>query len=258
MALIRRNIPVGRDYYLMDLIAPDVALDGSPGQFVHVKISSERNYDPLLRRPFSIHDINPHKGLVSLVYRVTGKGTEIMSDLKENRDINLLGPLGNGFRTDFDGKNILIIGGGMGIAPLYYLAKKLLLNNDITVLLGGNCEEDLMYFNNVFNQLSLHKKLATMDGSKGYQGTVIDLWQDLQNDKKADFDFIYSCGPEIMLRRVQEIAREQNISGQLSLEKRMGCGIGVCLSCVCKTIHGNQRVCHEGPVFSLAEVILND
>ncbi len=260
MARINSNIPVGPDYYKMEIIAPDIVLSGHPGQFVHVKISAHNSYDPLLRRPLSINDIDRQKGLLSLIYRISGRGTELMSGLGENTEIDLLGPLGKGFKTDFKNKNILVVGGGMGIAPLYYLVKVLVKNNDVTVLFGGNSKEELNYFYKQFNRLSLNIKVATMDGSEGYQGSVIKLWEDIisKEPETGIYDFVYSCGPEIMLKKVQNLAKKINIPGQISLERRMGCGIGVCLSCVCKTKNGNQRVCHDGPVFSLSEVILDD
>ncbi len=258
MVLLHKNIPVGPDYYKMELIAPEIVLAGKPGQFVHLKVNSDNSYDPLLRRPFSIHNIDQKYGLLSLIYRVAGKGTTRMSKFIENKEIDLLGPLGTGFKTDFKNKNILIIGGGMGIVPLYYLSKVLDGNNNILVLLGGNSAAEIDYFYNIFTDLSLEVKLATIDGGRGYQGTVVDLWENISQGEQKDPDFIYTCGPEAMLKTVQQMAREKGIPGQLLLEKRMGCGIGVCLSCVCKTVNGNKRVCREGPVFSLAEVIFDE
>ena len=257
MPVIKENKQVASDYYYMKIKAPEICNTGNPGQFVHVKLSQNNSInDPLLRRPFSFHDINKNTGNFSLVYEIVGKGTKLLTEFEAGDNINILGPLGQGFNLNFKSSQILIIGGGMGIVPLYYLTKKLEENNDITVILGGNSETNINYFIQTFNKLNVNTKIATMDGSRGFEGNVIDLWNNFKN--KSEFDFIYSCGPTPMLNAVQRQAQTLNISGQVSLEERMGCGFGVCLSCVCQTTAGNQRVCKEGPVFSLDEVIFDD
>lgn len=256
-AKVKKNSQVGPDYYKIILKIKNNIADYQPGQFVHLKIASDST-DPLLRRPFSIHETDNNKGIISLIYRKVGKGTKILSNYCSGKKIDLLGPLGQGFRTDFNNYNILVIGGGMGIAPLYYLVKKINKNNRPLVLIGGNNKKELEYFHTLISRLNLEIGVASMDGSVGYPGTVIDLWQKSERYKGYEPDFIYSCGPEPMLKMVQKIAREQKISGQVSLEERMGCGIGVCLSCVCKTKEGNKRLCQEGPVLTLDEVIFNE
>jgi len=204
-----------------------------------------------LRRPLSVHDINNETNSIFLLYRLVGKGTILLSKFKAGKFLDIMGPLGSGFKTDISDKKILIIGGGMGIAPLYYLSKRLSIKNKLTVLLGGNKKDDLKYFFEKFNQISTDIYSATIDGSLGHLGNVIDLWERLG---EYNYDYIYTCGPLPMLVRVQELAVNHNIKGQVSLEERMGCGIGLCLSCVCQTEDGNQRVCKEGPVFSLGTV----
>lgn len=248
------NNQISEEYFLMKIDGGSCLDKIKPGQFLHIKVQNDESVDPLLRRPLSIHDINYKNNSISLLYRLVGRGTRKLSKYKPEDLLNILGPLGNGFNTNFTNKNILVIGGGMGIAPLYLLTKSLVRNNSIMVLLGGNSSDDMNYFNNCFGNLNIKLKIATMDGSLGFSGTVIDMWNNVNNE----IDFIYSCGPKPMLKEVQKKTNRLNISGEVSLEERMGCGIGVCLSCTCSTEKGNQRVCQEGPVFPINEVVFDD
>lgn len=245
------NKQVGPDYYLMELSIVDSSYNITPGQFVNIKIGK----DLILRRPFSIHDYDKDAGILNILYRLVGKGTERLSSYKSGVSIDVLGPLGNGFSKKLTNKKILIIGGGMGGAPLYYLAKSVTLNNKVTVLIGGKDEADIIYYNKIFTDLPVEFGISTVDGSAGYKGNVLSLWQEQYNIK---YDFVYSCGPEGMLREVQKISQILDILGEISLEKRMGCGYGVCLSCVCQTSTGNLRTCKEGPIFPIDGVIFND
>ncbi len=234
-----------------------------PGQFIHLKLGNDNlSLDPLLRRPFSIHDYKEDTGIISIVYRVVGRGTRIMSKLQAGQLIDFLGPLGSGFSLEFRNQEIHVLGGGIGLAPLYFLASTLCRENRVRVYLGGNGADDIKYFYDKFADLNIYLATATLDGSRGYRGNVLALWErELEdpgklNSNQGKPNFIFSCGPEPMLVRLQELARKLQVSGEVSLEERMGCGIGVCLSCVCKTKAGNQRICREGPVFELGEVVL--
>ena len=250
------NHRLSSDYYL--LVTQSAAADQTrPGQFFHLKTGEKHSYDPLLRRPLSVHKVDRSKGRISFLYRVVGKGTKMLSFYQAGDTIDALGPLGNGFRTDFKNKQILVIGGGMGIAPLYPLVDSLINCNQVILLIGGNNQQDLKYFLDFPINSRVIFAAASIDGSIGLKGTVIDLWE---KSYSAGFypDFLFTCGPKAMLRRVKLIAEERAIPGQVSLEERMGCGSGVCLSCVCQTNKGNQRVCKEGPVFPLQEVRLNE
>lgn len=251
-----RNKKVGEDYYLLEIEAPEIAVSGNPGQFVHIKISeNDLSHDPLLRRPFSLHDSDRNRGIIKLVYRIVGRGTELMTDLSRGDKIDILGPLGQGFNTNYNSRKILIIGGGMGIVPLYFLTKEIMDSNEVMILLGGNSTPELQYFVDIFSGLNVGQAAATIDGSIGCCGTVIDLWKELDaNEENLNTDFLYSCGPEVMLEKIQKIAENRDIKGQISLEEKMGCGIGVCLSCVCETESGHKCLCKEGPVLSLNEV----
>ena len=237
----------------MQLAAAE-GIEPLPGQFYQLKITGNYSCDPLLRRPLSIHDFDKKKGLLSFVYRVVGRGTELLSNFVSGDKVNILGPLGNGFKKDFKKKNILIIGGGMGVAPLSYLARNLIGENKIEVFLGFNNAEEAEYFNKEFQKYSLKVRISTMDGSAGFKGNLLELLYDYI-DRKEMADYFFSCGPRQMLKELQKLSSKYNIPGQVSLEERMGCGTGVCLSCVCKTVNGNQRVCSEGPVFNIQDVI---
>lgn len=249
---IVKNEQVGLDYFLLEVFAPHDYNKVQPGNFFHLKLSSQ-GVDPLLRRPLSIHDVNYQKKTWCFLYRVVGRGTSILTDFKEGAEINILGPLGNSFTLTQD-KEVTLLGGGMGIAPLYCLLKQIYNDCRVNVFIGGNNKNEFMYLYNKISDLALDVNYATIDGSSGFKGTVLDIWK----NKGIKGNYLYSCGPEPMLKEIQKIAIKNNISGEFSLEERMGCGIGVCLSCVCKTKNGNKRVCKEGPVFPIAEVIFND
>lgn len=250
---VNSNYQVGPGLYRMDIISPEITEQSKPGQFVHIKVNNRFSYDPLLRRPFSIHDIEPGKGLFSIIYKVVGRGTEILSRYSAGESIDVLGPLGKGFYTKFNGRDIVLIGGGMGIAPLIYLLKHLRKDNNVIVIIGARNKEHLNFFEDIFaiNKVKLYT--ATLDGSGGFKGTVIDVLK----EKRICGDYVYACGPEGMLVEVQKYGIKEGIAGEFSLEARMGCGTGLCLSCVIKTRRGNKRVCKDGPVFSLEEVVFD-
>ena len=251
---IKSNKKIGSKIFKLELKSSK-KIKGEPGQFIHLKLNSD-SYDPLLRRPFSIFDLNYDENLLTIVYKVCGKGTELMTKLKKGDKIEALKNLGNGFNTNKKNKDIVLIGGGMGIAPLYFLAKKFKSKNNVKALLGASSECELEFFETNFSKLGVEVYNATMDGSLGYKGTVIEL---LNNSKinKDKIDYIYGCGPTKMLKELQSLVTSQKISAEVSLEERMGCGVGVCLSCTVKTINGNMRACKEGPVFKLKEVIFD-
>ena len=259
LAKIIDNSRVGPDYYKIDF-KPDAELKSiSPGQFFHLQIKKDRYIsEPLLRRPFSVFDYDDKNNILSIVYCIAGRGTSIMSRLSPGEKVDLLGPLGRGFKTDFNKDDLLVIGGGMGSAPLNYLLKELKGNNNLQIFLGGGTYDEINYFCTRCEESNLNVYSASMDGSKGYKGTVIDLLVKKNKEMLDDIDFVFSCGPEGLLKAVQKFAIKRNLSGQVSVEERMGCGFGVCLSCVCSTTDGNKRVCKEGPVFNIKDVVFDE
>ena len=232
---ILENKKVSDDIYLMRL---KTSLKGAPGQFYMLKVG---NLDPLLPRPISIYDIGNNE--ISFLYQVVGKGTEIMAEKKSGERIEILGPLGNGFTIE--GEKVAVVGGGIGIAPLLYLCKKLKSENKyVEVFLGYRTKP---YLTDEFEKVADKVSIATEDGSVGHKGYVTEIIG-------KDFDTLYSCGPNLMMKSLKNL----NICDKeyYSLEARMACGIGACLGCSIKTVNGMKRVCHEGPIFSKDEVIL--
>lgn len=216
------------------------------GQFIEIRVTDE--IEPLLRRPISIHNIE--KNTLEFIFQVKGKGTEILSKKKMGEEIDILGPLGHGTFDFKDKKNIAVIGGGIGIFPLYELAKQAKGQAKVNMYLGFR-NKDFVVLENEYKVVSDKFVLTTDDGSYGEKGFAINF---LKNDiEKEDIDGIYACGPLPMLKAVQELAKNTNTPCQISLEERMGCGIGVCLGCAVKVSAGEQtvytHVCKAGPVF---------
>ena len=216
------------------------------GQFLEIRVTDE--IEPLLRRPISIYNIEGN--VVEFVFQVKGKGTEILSSKKEGDVIDIMGPLGQG-TFDFKGKKkIAIIGGGIGIFPLYELAKEARKTAEVNMYLGFR-SKDFVVLEEEYKKLSNKFVLTTDDGTYAEKGFAINyLKEDIEKEK---IDAIYACGPLPMLKAVQALAKEKNIPCQISLEERMGCGIGVCLGCAVKVNAGEQlvytHVCKAGPVF---------
>ncbi|HLV09372.1 MAG TPA: dihydroorotate dehydrogenase electron transfer subunit [Halanaerobiales bacterium] len=254
---VLENYELSRGYYLMQLVS-GTGEPPLPGQFYQFKIKRDNySHDPLLRRPLSIHNFDREKKVLSFLYRVVGRGTELLSSFITGERVNILGPLGNGFSTDLKDKNILIIGGGMGVAPLFYLARELMSENKVKVFLGFNNFKEADYFDKEFQSNVCKAQISTLDGSYGYKGNVLELLNDYTERvfNGGTVDYFYTCGPGQMLAELQQFSRKYRIPGEVSLEERMGCGTGVCLSCVCKTVDGNRRVCSDGPAFNIQDVI---
>ena len=227
--------------------APEIARMAEPGQFVQLRILS--GAFPL-RRPVGVAAVDREKGNIAFIYRVVGKGTKALSALQKDDTVNVLGPLGHGFSLAFE--RPLIIGGGMGLSPLLYYAAALAGRGD--VLMGGRTAEEL-FWNTLFTGFARHIFLTTDDGSLGVKGFTTDLLPTLLS--RYDYDGIVVCGPEIMMRTVAKIAGEHHIPCEVSLEKRMACGLGACLSCSIDVRGGGRRkVCKDGPVFLAEEVFL--
>ncbi|MDO5444914.1 MAG: dihydroorotate dehydrogenase electron transfer subunit [Eubacteriales bacterium] len=205
-----------------------------PGQFVNLRIDGV-----FLRRPLSVCDCE--EDTLTVIYRITGEGTELLSK-KSSGTLNVLTGLGNGFDLSLAGSSPLLIGGGMGFTPLYYLAKKL---ERPTVILGFNTESEILY-EKEFRALGAEVIIATADGSRGIKGFVTDAMESLS------YSYFYSCGPEAMFRAICGCAKTD---GEFSFEARMGCGFGACMGCSCKTVTGSKRICRDGPVLKRSELL---
>lgn len=242
--------------YYLKIKAPEIASLANPGQFVQVRCSD--GYTPLLRKPLSLHEIDKQAETISLLYEVRGQGTKLLTKYKSQDSIDLIGPLGNGFTLPEKGK-ALLVGGGMGLAPLLPLAQKLKeQGHEPTIILGFNDEQSVCRLEAFQEQGQVF--ITTMDGSLGTKGLVTKpLAPKLET---GEYSMVYACGPEGMLKSVTGIAQKLKVDCQVSLEAYMACGFGACLGCVCQTKSKAQltysRVCTEGPVFNGKEVVWHD
>lgn len=233
---IKENVALTDSVYKMTLSGDTT--DIKCGQFVNIKLDGL-----YLRRPISVCDCED--GVLTLVYKVVGKGTEQMSRMKDGA-LDILTGLGNGYDISLSGDKPLLLGGGVGVPPLYKLCKELIKEDKKpTVILGFNTESEIFY-ENEFKALGAEVKVTTADGSYGIKGFVTDAMKD------TDYTYIYTCGPEPMLKAVYNASVT---SGQFSFEERMGCGFGACMGCSCKTKYGNKRICKDGPVLEKEEII---
>ena len=222
---------------------------GEPGQFVHVRVVD--SFEPLLRRPISITSIDKELARFTMIYRSEGRGTKILAKKKAGDEIDVLGPLGHGFPVEEAEKKAYLIGGGIGVPPLYELAKQLNSRGIETVHILGFESKEAIFYEEKFKILG-DTHIATVDGSHGTEGFITHIL----NELPQDFDTYFSCGPTAMLEAVQWAYPQKK--GFLSYEQRMGCGIGACFACVCRTTKSETdyiKVCSDGPVFPAGVVI---
>ncbi|MFA5388505.1 MAG: dihydroorotate dehydrogenase electron transfer subunit [Candidatus Omnitrophota bacterium] len=252
-AKILSNKKTGHAYYKMVIDAPYIARAAKPGQFVQIKCGE--NSGPLLRRPFSIHKVE--RG-IEILYEVVGIGTRILAGKRQGDFIDVLGPLGNGFsvpRAQGLKPRAIIIAGGIGAAPLVYLAEELKKKKIKTIALIGAKTKNLILCEKDFKKAGAEVYISTDDGSYGCHGFVSKLFHKILKTSESKFmTVVYVCGPHGMLRCIADICKERNFECQLSLEERMACGIGACLGCVVNTISGNKLACKDGPVFNASEL----
>ena len=235
---VNENKKIARDVYKM-VLCGDTSEITQPGQFVNIKIDGM-----FLRRPISVCD--KELNTLTLIYKVVGEGTEMMSRYENGTELDVLTGLGNGYDTLLSGETPLLVGGGVGVPPLYLLCKKLVAEGKKpSVVLGFNNVEDVFY-EDEFKKLGVTVKVATADGTYGIKGFVTDAMSDIE------YSYFYTCGPEPMLKALFKVTTTE---GQLSFEERMGCGFGACMGCSCKTVTGYKRICKEGPVLKKGEIL---
>lgn len=211
------------------------------GQFINIKLDGF-----YLRRPISVCDCDENS--VTVIYKVVGNGTELMSNLSARDKLDVLTGLGNGYDLSLSGNDPLLLGGGVGVPPLYMLAKKLIEQcKTVSVVLGFNTKSEVFY-ENEFKALGCKVSVTTVDGSYGIKGFVTDAYPE-------NYSYFYTCGPEPMLKAIYKTSVT---SGQMSFEERMGCGFGACMGCSCKTITGYKRICKDGPVMKKEEILWED
>ena len=233
---IKENIALNKS--IMKMVLTGDTKDIKCGQFVNLQISGL-----YLRRPISVCDCVGDE--LTLIYKIVGKGTELMSKMETGEELDVLTCLGNGYDTSLSGDAPLLVGGGVGVPPLYMLARELIKEGKkVSVILGFNTKDEIFY-EDEFKALGADVKVTTVDGSYGVKGFVTDAMD-------MDYSYTYSCGPEPMLKALYKASKT---SGQYSFEERMGCGFGACMGCSCKTVTGYKRICKEGPVLQKEEIL---
>lgn len=235
---VKANIKIAENTYKM-VLGGDCSGITASGQFVNIKLDGF-----FLRRPISVCDYDDNE--LTLIYKVVGKGTEYMAKLGAGEKLDILTGLGNGYDLSKSGNEPVLIGGGAGVPPMYNLCRKLVAEGKKPQVILGFNKENEVFFENEFKALGAEVTVTTADGSYGMKGFVTDA---LKNMK---YTYIYSCGPEPMLKAIYNTAET---SGQLSFEERMGCGFGACMGCSCATKYGNKRICKDGPVLEMEEII---
>ncbi|MDD5504735.1 MAG: dihydroorotate dehydrogenase electron transfer subunit [Candidatus Omnitrophica bacterium] len=271
--LINKEIAPG--HFKMALCIEGFAGKARPGQFLHIRAGA--GYEPLLRRPISVHRISDRQDIVELLYKVNGKGTQLMSRRSKGTFLDVIGPLGNGFKVPKGQSNFVLIAGGMGVAPLVALADRLATyrKKAITVIIGAKDAASVVCVKE-FQEIGAKVIVVTEDGSRGDRGLATAMLEKIIGDfdiRKASLragprsvsdvtigDYapevgLYACGPMGMLASVAKIVKPYKIKTQGSFEERMGCGVGACFGCAIKTQRGYERVCKEGPVFDLADIV---
>jgi dihydroorotate dehydrogenase electron transfer subunit len=251
---------LGERLFRLKIYSPVLSRKALPGNFCHLRVS--QGYSPLLRRAFSFHQAEKERHSFDLLFKVVGPGTRLLSQKNPGDEIDLLAPLGNSFTLPRKGEKAVLIAGGMGIAPLYYLLNYLLkrkFSPEKIVLFYGVKTKDKLVLLEELSSPGIRLHLAAEDGKMGYKGILTDLlFQELREkrleSKKSKF---YACGPNPMLEKISGLSKKFNLSCQISLENHMPCGMGACFGCVIKTVKGYKRVCKDGPVFDAREVIFD-
>lgn len=253
------NKEVKPGYYLLRLVSPEIAEKALPGQFALLKCSTKDVSDPLLRRPLSFHNVTKEQGEVSFLYQVKGRGTKELTRFAPGDTVDTMGPLGKGFQLEADRGSIAIIAGGVGVAPLVYLACMAHQKGyKVNTFLGARSTESLLLDPDLV-AASAQVFTATDDGTEGFCGNIIELLHQ-ETHVLAKCTAAYICGPEPVMAAAVSLCAKLRIPSQVSLESTMACGVGACLGCTCRTTrsHNYSRVCTEGPVFDGREVIFND
>jgi dihydroorotate dehydrogenase electron transfer subunit len=248
--------------FLLTLSSPFIAKNGKPGNFIHLKVS--KTTVPLLRRAFSLHKTNSEKGEIEVLFKIIGLGTKILSEKKKGEVLDLIGPLGNCFSLPAQNQKVMLVAGGMGLAPIWFLLnelleKKNLKKDDITFFQGAKSKSEILYSKEL-NFLGVRHLISTEDGSLGYKGLVTDLL--VKEVKIKDKVKIYACGPSGMMTFISHLSRKANLDCEFSLETHIPCGVGACGGCVVKIKKDKEfeykKVCSDGPVFDAKEVYLDE
>jgi dihydroorotate dehydrogenase electron transfer subunit len=251
-ATVTLNKKLANNLYLLEISSAEIAKRLKPGQFIHMQIPAMDSH--ILRRPFSVYQVNREAGSFSVLYQTVGKGTAHLAGLQTPFSADLIGPVGNGWEVLPHVQKVLLVAGGVGAAPLFIYTQELIqAGKQVDVVLGAQTEEALVALDAYTKVLGTAPYCATDDGSFGYHGFCTGVVQQLLEEKT--YDFAACCGPEPMMKALASLTLEKGIPTNISLEKRMACGIGACLSCVVMTTDGYKRSCVDGPIFDAAKVV---
>ena len=251
-ATIVSNVYVGPELYVMTLHCPEIARCVLPGQFVHMQIPDMEGH--ILRRPFSVYAAPAMSGTIDILYRTVGFGSTLMTELAAGREVSLVGPVGRGWEVPEGAKRVLLVGGGVGAAPLFMLCEQCVAAGiDTTVVLGATTHKTLVCENRYKQVLGSLPRSATDDGSYGHAGFCTGLVDDAL--QKEEYDWVACCGPTPLMRLVAASAKRAGVACSVSMEQHMACGIGACLGCIVDTVDGNKRACVDGPVFDAEKVV---
>lgn len=249
---VQANKKLANNLYLLEIASADVVRALRPGQFIHLRIPGMD--DHILRRPFSVYQVDADRTTMSVLYQTVGYGTRHLSALAAPFEVDIIGPVGNGWEIPERAERILLVAGGVGAAPLYIYASQLVAaGKKVDVVLGAQTKESLVALEAYEALLGQAPYCATDDGTFGYHGFCTGVVTELVSSEQ--FDHVACCGPEPMMKTVSEITLAKQIPTMISLEKRMACGIGACLSCVVSTTEGYKRSCVDGPIFDAAKVV---
>ncbi len=254
IAKVLANVKVAPEHYRLTLLSNKISRESLPGQFIMARCSD--GTDPLLRRPISLNRIDTAKGTIDILFRVAGNGTRLLSEKDPGSDIDIIGPLGNGFKIDPNKQVAILVGGGAGIAPLLSVAKDLTRKTKANYALIGANSRDSVLLENDFKDLGFQTAVSTDDGSYGTKGTVVDILMSLVSSNFSPANAqIFACGPKPMIRALEDVAMEYKVPCQVSLEEWMACGVGSCFGCTVKTKQGYKKVCSDGPIFNAGDIL---
>lgn len=248
-AVVEKSIELENSVYLLKLYCPEIASVIRPGQFLNIKVSE--TIQPLLRRPFSVCDVEGE--CFYIMFNVLGEGTQMLKDKKKGELIDVLGPLGNGFSFEGDYEVPVIVAGGLGAAPFPFFLKKIKPGQNPVCFIGGRSQKDVIKY----NLKNVH--VATDDGSEGFKGNVIELLKENLETLKNKNVKIFACGPNAMLRALKTFIQENDLECDASLESAMACGFGICQGCPIESTHNKDKymlVCKDGPVFNIRDIVI--
>lgn len=246
------NVKVGPRLYVMTVRAPKIASAIGPGQFVHMRVPGMD--DHILRRPFSVYARDADAGTLDILYQTVGFGSRHMTELKAGAETELIGPVGHGWQRPDNARRVMLVAGGVGAAPLFMFAEDLLAHGaKVDVVLGAQTKDALVTRDRYAALLGCEPNCSTDDGSFGRHGFCTAAAEELLAN--GGYDLVCACGPEPVMRITAGLARSAGVPCQVSLERRMACGVGACLSCVVDTVNGKRRACVDGPVFDASEVV---